>query len=74
MVSMMRSVRFANAGNIPIEQSASNALTQWANDMERKLLGLHCGQMLDRQRHCEWAANALKSYDMTDRSVGYAHA
>lgn len=27
----------------------------WANDCERKLLGLHCGQMLDRTRHREWA-------------------
>ena len=70
----MRSVKFVSHGNIPIEQSAVNALTQWANDMERKLLGLHCGRVLDRQRHREWATDAMKGFETDDRSIGYAYA
>jgi hypothetical protein len=43
------------AGNITERQSDIFALAAWANDCERKLLGLHCGQMLDRRRHLKWA-------------------
>lgn len=70
----MRKVFFVNAGVIPIRESAVNALAQWANDMERKLLGLHCGQMLERSRHRTWAASALVQIEMADKHAGYAYA
>lgn len=71
---MMRKVAFVNAEHIPLEHSAINALAQWANDMERGLLRLHCGQFLDRARHREWATRSLKGFEMADGSTGYANA
>lgn len=48
-----------NAGHIPLEETMVNALAQWANDAERRLLGLHCGQMLCRDRHRQWAVSRM---------------
>lgn len=47
------------AGHIPERQGDIYALAAWANEQERKLLGLHCGQMLDRTRHLAWAERKL---------------
>lgn len=47
------------AGKIPFRQSAVYTLTAWANDCERKLLNLHCGQMLERSRHRAWAERLI---------------
>lgn len=55
-----RRVLCVNAGHIPVEQSRIFALAAWANDQERRLLRLHCGQMLDRSRHLAWAKAALQ--------------
>ena len=52
---MRRDIMVANAGIISPLESKVNAYTQWANDCERKLLGLHCGQTLPRERHRNWA-------------------
>lgn len=52
-------VWFGHAGIIPLRESTRNALAQWANDCERRLLGLHCGQMLDRRRHKRWAGSKV---------------
>lgn len=54
-------VPFVNAGIIPVEQSAENALATWANDNERKLCGLGLGQMLDRSRHRAWARDKMRT-------------
>lgn len=54
-------VTFVNAGIIPIEQSAENALTTWANDNERKLSGMGLGQMLDSFRHRAWARAKMRT-------------
>jgi hypothetical protein len=35
------------------------AVAAWANEQERKLLGLHCGRMLDRKRHRAWAETMI---------------
>jgi hypothetical protein len=48
-------IHWVNAGRIPERQTKMYALAAWANDCERKLLGLHCGQVLDRKRHLNWA-------------------
>lgn len=50
-----RQVIHVHGGKIPFQQSRIYAFAQWANDCERKLLGLHCGQMLERSRHMDWA-------------------
>lgn len=52
---MRRDIMVASAGIISPLESKVNAYAQWANDCERKLLGLHCGQMLPRERHRNWA-------------------
>ena len=44
---------------IPERDSKVFALAAWANEQERKLLGLHCGQMLDHKRHREWAEGVI---------------
>lgn len=50
---------FVNAGRISKRQSAIYATAQWANHMERKLLGLPCGQALERSRHVAWAERVV---------------
>jgi len=45
------------AGKRPLDQAAQHTLTQWANDCERSLLGLHCGEILNRARHASWASS-----------------
>lgn len=54
-----RNVLSVWAGIIPECQSDIYNLAAWANDQERKLLGLHCGQQLDRSRHYAWAKEIL---------------
>lgn len=66
----MTVIPFANAGNILAKQSAINAVAQQANDWERKLLGLHCGQMLDRTRHKAWAARRVVGAQYAIRRSG----
>ena len=50
-----RQVNWVWAKIIPERDSKVFALAAWANEQERRLLGLHCGQMLDRSRHHAWA-------------------
>lgn len=50
---------FINAGRIPDRQSQINELAGWANDQERKLQRLHCGQVLPRERHRMWAEQEI---------------
>jgi hypothetical protein len=71
----MRAIFFANAGHIPVRQSALNAVTQWANDCERKvLIRLSCGIVLPRDRHRAWATEELASarFLMGREGSGYA--
>ena len=64
-------VPFMSAGNITAKESALNALTQWANDCERKLLiGLSCGTVLPRVRHREWASQRIASAKYLGRRRG----
>jgi len=58
---------FTNAGKIPVEQSAFNALMQWANDCERRLARVGCGTVLDRTRHREWAARRMADAVIVER-------
>ncbi|MEO0872540.1 MAG: hypothetical protein AAFY19_11395 [Pseudomonadota bacterium] len=46
---------FVNVGTVSVRQSQIDALSEWANTMETKLLGLHFGQILPRDRHRAWA-------------------
>jgi len=50
---------FVNGGKISMCQSAIYATAEWANDMERRLLRLGCGEMLDRTRHLAWAEKVV---------------
>jgi hypothetical protein len=50
---------FVNGGHISKRQSAINALAQWANDNERRLCGLSCGDVLPRDRHRTWAEQVI---------------
>ena len=52
-------VPFFNCGHIPMQDSAENALTEWASTCERKLLQLGCGTVLPRERHRAWAHDVL---------------
>jgi len=55
----MRNIRPIYNDKIPRRQTDINALAEWANTCERKLLGLHCGVVLDRTRHREWAERII---------------
>lgn len=59
IVGGKRRVLAVNAGHISERATAVFAMAAWANDQERKLLGLHCGQMLDRERHLAWAETVV---------------
>lgn len=48
-------IAHVHAGKIPFQQSRIFAFAAWANECERKLLGMHCGLVLDRTRHMAWA-------------------
>lgn len=69
-------VAFVNAGNISRKESARNALAQWANDCERRLLNLSCGAVLERTRHREWAdrkvAEGLQYLVSAKSGLGFA--
>lgn len=72
----MRRIFYVNAGNITAEESARNALAQWANDCERRLLGMTCGYVLPRERHKVWAEGALKHVEIkhVEDGWGYGYA
>lgn len=62
---------FANAGVISVQESAYDAVVEWANDMERKLLRLHCGQWLPRDGHRAWARSIPQALVMYDEDCGW---
>jgi hypothetical protein len=51
----IRFVHHTDPEHIPLEESAVFGAAAWASNCERRLLGLHCGQHLDWDRHVEWA-------------------
>jgi hypothetical protein len=58
----MRLISFINAGHITNRESAVNAVTQWANDCERKvLIDLSCGVVVPRERHRAWALEQVSN-------------
>lgn len=64
-------IPFTNAGKITAKDSAVHALTQWANDCERKLLiGMSCGTVLPRERHRAWAGERIKGARFAVRRKG----
>lgn len=56
-----RQILHVHADKILFAESLVYAWAEWANDCERRLLGLHCGQMLERSRHLAWAKRMTQS-------------
>lgn len=55
----MTTIRFTEMGTKPITDCAAWHIASIANDRERRLLNLHCGQMLPKARHNAWAAEKV---------------